>query len=401
MLTWSRYPASLLVAALAVTSWTPIKVAAQQSFADCGVDTYYQSLNADPSTWTLADLKALTEEKHRNTLPIQLPGQDDVYQALIDLWPGDTPGETVHLVYRDLSDYPSTPYANSQTWSRGNIWPEDRRSGFPEMANADIHANVPADTTVFSSKVNSFFGECGTVQAPELCEALPEAPETFTDDKIWQIPDSAKGSQARMAFYMAAAYGDATSLSDCPPFSANQFGYLSPLLEWHADNPPTQEEQDRNTRACVRWQGTRNPFVDYPQLVEQFWGQPDTIREGFRSYNRCFENDSIATSAPTAAPNACQDMEAGDIQLILENSDAPDQMTFFTLDNIPHAVERIYVTDKPWNGTHLLDNGEGTLYVSTCFSKNDSKNDGHRTQNQICNISFSFTVRRPSRIDSA
>jgi len=66
--------------------------------------------------------------------------------------------------------------------------------------------------------------------------------------------------------------------------------------------------------------------------------------------------------------SACEGVEPGDIHLIVLNSESPDQLAFFTLDSVPPAVGEIYVTDRPWNGTHLLDNGEGTVAVSQVFS---------------------------------
>jgi len=349
---------------LLLSSTTVTDVRAQP-FDGCAADGYYQPLidefGTDPSSWTREAVQSLLESTHRNVLPIQDPGSDDVYTALIDLWPGDQ-AETVHLVYRDI-DYPATPYANSQTWSRGNVWPEDRRTGFDAAADSDVHGNVPADTTVFASKGDLQFGQCGTVQIEELCSPLPEAADTLTDGKIWEPPETARGSQARMVMYLAVRYGG--DISDCPPFGENTLAYRSQLLQWHSEYPPDEQEVARNSEACERWQGNRNIFVDYPQLAEAFFGGPDALRDGYMAYEGCFGNDGlIATMAPTAAPNACQDVQPGDIQLFLANSEDTDQLAFFTIDRIPHAVESIYVTDRPWDGSRFLEtSGDGTLMV--------------------------------------
>lgn len=299
---------------------------------------------------------------------------------MIDLYAGPPNAQnqaTVKLAYSD-SLVPATPYGSINSWQRGNIWPKDKRD-LPDQQVAedtDVFANIPADFTVFANKGNTLFGFCGTVQEPELCLPLPEANQTYTDGKIWQPPPTIRGDQARALLYMAVRYSlldengaeVGLQLVDCPPYGNNQHGLLSAILEAHANDPPTQEEKDRNDRACSRWQGNRNPFIDEPSLATSIFGEPDVIREGFLAYERCFVGDVIETQAPTATPNECQSLEPGDIQIVLFNSDDPDQVAFYTLNNFPQDVGTLYVTDQPWNGTHLLENGEGTIAVSWSHS---------------------------------
>jgi len=441
-----RYRSSFSTAILAAAFlWNDVFVvdAQQEVYGNCDSSTYYDSLigqlGFSPTSWTFGAVQDLITSTHRN----QLDADQDAYDAVIDLWPGEDDGsgeEAVHLAYRDVS-FPARPYGTAETWSRANIWPESRRAGFPAESERDVHANVAVQTAVLASKGDLMFGECGVVENAFLCRTVPDAPETSTDDKIWFVPEDARGPQARMALYLAARYGNATSLSDCPPFGDSQFGYLSALLQWHADYPVTDEERERNTRACGAWQGNRNPFVDYPELASQFFGEPDSIRTGTQAYESCFDPfGTITTSSPTAAdtvddspaaspdgdgsnstlddsatpapstelvseetmttlgptpafddannetdssnttsmtptfsptysPNACQNVLPGAVQIILVNSEAPDQLGFFALDNIPQAVDALYVTDRPWDGQQLLDNGEGTIMVrdSDCF----------------------------------
>lgn len=49
-------------------------------------------------------------------------------------------------------------------------------------------------------------------------------------------------------------------------------GYLSTLLRWHAEDPPSASERLRNERICSLFQHNRNPFVDHPQFVGLIWG---------------------------------------------------------------------------------------------------------------------------------
>lgn len=345
------------------------------TYSGCDVDTYYADFGGNLASATKAQLRDLLTSTHRAILPVRNDTGDDIYGALIDLDAGPPNAQnepTVKLAFRDIF-FDATPNGNINTWQRGNIWPEDKRTNLNQRnaEDTDIFINYPVDVTVFATKENSLFGFCGTVQEPELCLPLPEANQTYTDGKIWQPTPSIRGDQARALMYMATRYSIVDEngteiglqLADCPPYGLNEYGLLSAILEAHANDPPTEEEIARNERACSRWQGNRNPYIDEPSLATSIFGQPDTIREGFRAYEKCFVGDIIETQAPTATPNLCQDLSPGDIQIILVNSDDPDQIGFFTLDNIRHGVGTIYVTDRPWNGTNFLENGEGTIAV--------------------------------------
>ena len=43
------------------------------------------------------------------------------------------------------------------------------------------------------------------------------------------------------------------------------------LLKWHRQDPVSEKETRRNDSVFVL-QGNRNPFIDYPELVEKIWG---------------------------------------------------------------------------------------------------------------------------------
>ena len=53
---------------------------------------------------------------------------------------------------------------------------------------------------------------------------------------------------------------------------AYELGDLESLLTWHCEEEVTQEEITRNDRV-QKWQGNRNPFIDYPELVEEIYGK--------------------------------------------------------------------------------------------------------------------------------
>ena len=69
---------------------------------------------------------------------------------------------------------------------------------------------------------------------------------------------------------------DATIDADTHYGPENKYG-LTPygvamLIKWHRQDPVSQKEIDRNN-AIQLTQGNRNPFIDYPYLVEYIWGE--------------------------------------------------------------------------------------------------------------------------------
>ncbi|KAL3922322.1 MAG: hypothetical protein SGARI_006476, partial [Bacillariaceae sp.] len=142
-------------------------------------------------------------------------------------------------------------------------------------------------------------------------------------------------------------YEEDLILTDCPDQTENTMGYLSQLLEWHTQDPVDQEERDRNDRACTRWQGNRNIFVDYPQLVSQLFGSPQ-VANGPNGYTQCTPTSTPPTASTAAA--TCEDLSAGDLQLIQVQADTPDTVAMVALEALSSKLD-IYVTDKAWTGS--------------------------------------------------
>ena len=69
---------------------------------------------------------------------------------------------------------------------------------------------------------------------------------------------------------------DATIDADTHYAADNNYGLtdygLAMLLKWHRQDPVSQKEVDRNNGIQLT-QGNRNPFIDYPYLVEYIWGE--------------------------------------------------------------------------------------------------------------------------------
>ena len=331
-------------------------VSYKKDYPNCGTSTYYSSLGSNPSSWTRQEVENLVTSTHGDPLPVE-----GVFEALIELDQSPEGAGSVQLIYSDKAA-PAAGYGEQDTWTREHLW-QDSRGAVGGFAFTDIHNNRPENTRVTMIRGDMTFGECGTVEFADVCEqpAFGGAPgDTSQDGKVWMPPANVRGDIARAIFYMELRYGNtelALEIKDCPPF-AGKMSYLSQLLEWHAADPVSDEEFQRNTDACSNWQGNRNPFVDHPNLVSKFFGNPQSIEPGTRTYPSCL---NIPTPAPTAELNECGELQPGDIFIYVVEADDPDGIGFLALADIPAGLD-LYMTDNPWTGEGFASI-EGTVKV--------------------------------------
>ena len=159
----------------------------------------------------------------------------------------------------------------------------------------------------------------------------------------YEPDDRYKGDFARTFFYMVARYrnnilnsGDGSKMFTSNPTNLTSYS-LSFLLDWHRNDPVSQKEIDRN-QGVYGEQNNRNPFIDYPELVEYIWGNkvgqtvnlssmtptcegggytPATnVKYGVNWYvdGELIRTDSVAEnnrpSTCPAAPNSCSETSA-------------------------------------------------------------------------------------------
>ena len=94
---------------------------------------------------------------------------------------------------------------------------------------------------------------------------------------VYEPDDRYKGDFARTFFYMVARYrsnilnsGNGSQMFSSNPTNLTTYA-LNFLLQWHRNDPVSEKEIDRN-QAVYGEQNNRNPFIDYPDLVEYIWG---------------------------------------------------------------------------------------------------------------------------------
>jgi deoxyribonuclease I len=124
--------------------------------------------------------------------------------------------------------------------------------GYFFMAS-DLHNLYPALARVELMRRNVNFGELDSGVPSKLSDIGCDMKASF---QTVEPRDEAKGNIARAIFYMHVEY------------ALPIVGSVQMYKKWHQMDPPDAEEKARNDKIATL-QGSRNRFIDNPELVEQ------------------------------------------------------------------------------------------------------------------------------------
>lgn len=127
---------------------------------------------------------------------------------------------------------------------------------YDEMV-ADMHHLFPTDSFVNQIRGDHFFGEVDIENKQELCPTVKMGHNnTHPQVQFFEPPLEVKGDIARALFYVAVMYE--------LPIDDREEEFLR---SWDKLDPVSSFEKNRNT-IIEKYQGNRNPFIDYPELIE-------------------------------------------------------------------------------------------------------------------------------------
>jgi endonuclease I len=240
---------------------------------------FVAGLRASPSRDLYAETKGLSGEKlkaklqditseHHKSL-----GYGETKDALMAIDQDPTNSNNVITLYERKS-VPKTNYVKgdpSLAWDRGHVLPQSYGASDGRFTKSDLHNLFPS-----LSQVNSLRGSLYFDESDIIAEKIPDsAPLASYDSDSWEPPDELKGDIARIVFYMDTRYDGSDSKQDIKIAEvANRkkrvFANLRTLLDWHADDPVSAEERERNNE-IYKAQSNRNPFVDRPEFAERIY----------------------------------------------------------------------------------------------------------------------------------
>lgn len=209
---------------------------------------------------------------------------------------------------------PDKPTASVADFDIEHMLPKSWWGGDVNPAYCDLYHLVPGDYSANRSKSNhapgipadSTFNNGSFVTGSGAAYGLT---------RVFCPADQYKGDFARAYFYIATCYGDLLKwlTTGEPGVAMTNEGWqeFQPwlrdlLVSWHRLDPVSKKELDRAIEVN-KIQGNRNPFIDYPELVEYIWGNKQGEAVDFRtlvqSYGDAYDDTPTGvcnTSASTS-----------------------------------------------------------------------------------------------------
>ena len=288
--------------------------------------TYYANIDGKSNTSDAlrTQLCTIISTGYTNIGYSSLP--DDVYAA------SSNPSDFYNGASKTMEDiYSSFPYTASQAgvsasdcgqnWNKEHTVPKSWFGGDVSPMESDAHHIFPTDIKMNSLRSNYPYGEnnaekeCANYGYGHLgTSTFSGYSGTVFDPGEGGANGSYKGDLARVYFYMVTRYRT-TNFTDglgnvCFTYSggvANLTDYMKNLmLKWHREDPVSEKERIRNN-AIYAHQHNRNPFVDYPCLVEYIWGnkQGETVSLSalVSSYDTSFSGEGCSCAEQLATPS--------------------------------------------------------------------------------------------------
>jgi len=166
---------------------------------------------------------------------------------------------------------------NGEGWDREHCFAKTLIMENPDTSIigpvTDFHNLYAAWTQANKTRSNLNYGEFKPGEKES--SSSPVGYNKFSSEKYEPGSNIDKGKVSRAIFYMATMYGDATYglylREETCGTGDKCHGNLSDLLNWN-DNEVTLGEYKHNDTIYTKYQHNRNPFIDYPELVDYVYG---------------------------------------------------------------------------------------------------------------------------------
>ncbi len=223
---------------------------------------------------------------------------DDLWTAFEDT--DAKPNGKVWGMYSDKGDCEDPPYefifyvqqdsgfngtAEGQVYNREHSFPKSWWGGSTSNNQySDMFHLIPADKYLNIQRSNNEYGEISSPTKTYL-NGSKKGPNSYTGstgETAFEPINKYKGDLARGYFYLATRYKNEITgwASSCPMIDGDindadgsvfEEWALNMLLDWHAIDPVSMKEKNRNDAIYLK-QNNRNPYIDNPGYVNLVWG---------------------------------------------------------------------------------------------------------------------------------
>lgn len=241
---------------------------------------YYQNASGKSGIQLLNSLTEIIDNHHVMTYTdlwtcFQLT--DTIGEGQIwDIYSSFGDGTSEYPLFWSEDQCVSVSAQEGDCYNREHLFCQSWFGSTQEDPYSDLFHIYPVDGLVNTVRSNNPFG---VVENPSrtFTNGSKYGPNSFSgapNEPAFEPIDAYKGDIARSLFYMFARYQheDANfSFSSMTNGAKLKTWALNMLIQWHLQDPVSPKEQARNA-AVYLFQHNRNPFIDYPELVNKIWG---------------------------------------------------------------------------------------------------------------------------------
>ena len=186
------------------------------------------------------------------------PTSYDATRSLFQYTDCQNSGGKISAFYSATGVGPS--WDSGKTWNREHVWPNSKSNGGSNSntkRETDIMMLRPEETSNNSSRGNTAYGESGSYYDPN------------------GLGQNVRGDAARIVLYVYVCWGGSSQHDGALDYMWGTSGVIeskSVLLKWMEEDPVDTWEMGRND-AVQAITGTRNVFVDYPELAFELFDE--------------------------------------------------------------------------------------------------------------------------------
>ncbi len=210
-----------------------------------------------PDPWTALSNNALEDalrETHAGHISLNYTKARDYLFSSVDNVDG-----FVSCVYTDTK-VATTGIPDQTLMNTEHTWPQSL--GGDNQAKGDLHHLFGVTPMANTQRSNLYYG---IVTAPTWQEGGSKRGKNAAGDAVFEPRAPHRGNAARALFYIAIMYRNNNSTGGRIEIPDEVEALLR---QWNADDPVDDNERKRN-QVITNIQNNRNPFVDYPQLVDR------------------------------------------------------------------------------------------------------------------------------------
>jgi len=247
------------------------------------VDRFYGDLSLLYGYELKTKLKEIISEPHQNRgygALINVYFQSDadrIYDndgSIVDIY-SERPNEEDSYTYSSRSQKCGNYNKESDCFNREHIFPQSvfKKKGFMK---SDFFHIFPTDGHVNHTRDSHPFGEVSDpVWLSQNGSKLGLSVTPGYNGTVFEPIDEFKGDVARALLYFATRYEDKIAYwkHDMINGTSDQVystWFIRLLLKWHKMDPVNEHEKYRN-EIGHKYQGNRNPFIDYPDFATRIW----------------------------------------------------------------------------------------------------------------------------------